>query len=227
VSQRKERSIWVYLGCGCGCLVLLLAAAFGAVVYFGIRAAHSVEEGIKNPVTRAERVRDLLGYESPPAGYEPAMAITLPFVFRLAVLTDRPPAADGQDDSFERAFFYFRPSTWMARSADLRKVFEGSGNPAHAFERWESTDVRLRGSETLGEGTVTVAGREIPYVARRGEVEFERHQSEGILAVFVVKCAGKDDGLGGWLVPDTTDLTGSPADPAALTEFLSRFDLCR
>ena len=50
---------------------------------------------------------------------------------------------------------------------------------------------------------------------------------EGILSVFVVKCgSGKRPGLGAWLVPDTEDLTGTPADPEALTAFLSQFQLC-
>lgn len=200
-----------------------------AIITFGVRTARNVKIGINDPAERAAQAEAILGYRELPEGYQPAVGISVPFVLRLAVLADTAPGADGKfHEAPERAFFYVRPARWMAHKGDLREVFEGAGNPSRAFERWQNTNIRIRGNEQISEGSVTVNGREIPYAARRGELEVDNDEVEGILAVFVVQCGeGREPGLGGWLVPDTDDLTGTSADPAALADFLSAFELCR
>ena len=145
----------------------------------------------------------------------------------IAMLSDQAPNDEGGfDEPIERAFVYVRPADWVTRDDDLRDVFAGSGDPGRAIEQWNQDFMRMRGGDPLGEGTVVIDDREIPYAVQRGGLNIDGNNLEGILAVIVVKCEGKRDGLGGWLVPDSADLAGTPADPETLTAFLGQFELC-
>jgi hypothetical protein len=237
VGEKREKSPWLYVGVGCGCLLLLGFVAVVGLIGFGVMTAKNLKDSIEDPVKRAEEVRDILGSETLPEGYEPVLGLSAPMMFRLAVLANVAPDADGEfRDPVERAFFFLRLSGWITHDDDLRKIFEGPGDPLRALETWDQADVSIIGDEPVGEGSVSVGGREWRYAAQRGDMLIDRTRIEGVLAVVVVKCgAGKRDGLAAWLVPDpdpdqpaeSVDFSGTPANPEALTAFLSRFDLCR
>jgi hypothetical protein len=217
--------------------LLVLLAGVGGIAYVGFRTAQGLKASIEDPAARATEVQKILGYEDLPEGYQPAIGLSIPFLFNFAMLADQAPDAEGEfRESVERAFFYVRLSGWIARDNDLRDIFEGQGDPARALEEWRDSGVQVRGSESIGEGTITVAGRDIRYATMRGEMRIDNSRHEGILALIVVKCGeGKRDGLGGWMLPDpspdepieTVELSNTPADPQALAGFLSRFELCR
>lgn len=227
MRDRKESSPWFYVLIGCGCLTLMVIVAIVVIGIFSVRAAKNVQASIEDPAKRAEQVQEILGYDRLPEGYVPRFGISIPLVLRVAVLADQPPIDERLGGPTDRVFLYIRVANWVARDDDLKQIFEGDGNPAHAFDNWDQSDLRFRGHELIEEGTVTVDGRTIPYSAQRGELELDRAEVEGILSVFVVKCDdGKRPGLGAWLVPDSEDLTGTPADPQALAAFLSQFQLC-
>lgn len=237
-GQSEGRSPWVYVGCACGCLVLLVLIVILVVGVAGFKTVEGLQATIEDPVKRAEVTQEILGYETMPEGYVAFLGIEVPFLFRLAMLANTALDEHGEIEggSFERAFFYARPADWLKRDRDLRSIFEGQGDPLHAFEHWDQSDIRLRGAEQLGSGTVGVHGRDIRYAAARGTIRIDDAAFEGILAVIVVKCdERKRDGLGSWLLPDpdpdapagSVNLTGTPADPEALSSFLSQFDLCR
>ncbi len=80
----KKTSPWVYVGCSCGALVILALGAIVATTWFGYRAAKDFAEGFENPEKRAERAREVLPYDTLPAGYETLGAFSIPFVVDLA-----------------------------------------------------------------------------------------------------------------------------------------------
>ena len=239
MTEQKGKFSWFYAALGCGCPLLLIVIALVGIAAFSLKTAQSFRANVdqsEQPFKRAEEARKILGYEVLPEGYVPAVGMSVPFLFRLAVLANEAPNEEGDfDESIERAFFYFRLSAWITRDDDLRGIFEGRGDPSRVPEEWDQTSVRVRGRESINEGSVIVDGRDIRYAAQRGELLIDNTRIEGILAVIVVKCdEGERDGLGGWLLPDpdpeapikTAQLAGTPADPQALTAFLSQFELC-
>ena len=240
MTEQKGKSAWAYAGLGCGFLLLLIVIAVVGIAAFGVKTVQSLKASIdlsEQPMKRAEEARKILGYEVLPEGYVPAVGMSVPFLLRLAVLANEAPDEEGDfDESIERAFFYLRLSAWITRDNDLRGIFEGRGDPSRVVEEWNQTNVRVRRHEPISEGSVVVDDREIRYAVQRGELLIDSTRLEGILAVIVVKCGeGERDGLGGWLLPDpdpqapikTAQLAGTPADPKALTAFLSQFELCR
>jgi hypothetical protein len=237
VPEEKGKSPWLYVGLGCGCLILFAVVAVVALIGFGVKTATNLKETIENPARRAEEVRDILGYDTLPEGYEPVLGLSAPMMFRLAVLANVAPDAEGEfHEPVERAFLVLRVAGWLTHDDDLREIFEGPGDPVRALEGWDEANVHILGREPVGEGSVVVGDREWRYAAQRGDMLIQRTRLEGVIAVVVVKCGdGKRDGLAAWIVPDpepeqptdSADFSGTPADPEALTAFLSRFDLCR
>lgn len=235
-QQEKKTSPWVWVLGGCGCLLVgggIAVVALGGWLFSEIR---DIESTVRDPVKRASKTQEALGYEKLPDGYHPLIGLRIPFILELGVLTDRQPDAEGDiDGPVGAAFFYARLAKWVTRDKDLRDVFEGDGDPARLLDQIQ-TDISVRGEERIGEGEIRVNGQPVRYVAERGRMAVEGAALDGVFAMFVVKCeAGQRPGLGGWVLPEggpdepleTADFTGTPADPATLTAFLSAFELCR
>jgi hypothetical protein len=96
-------------------------------------------------------------------------------------------------------------------------------------------DIAFEGREVVGRGTLPIPRGEALYLARRGRLELEGTAQEGLSTLAYLDCEadrrvrfalwfrGLEEApaeAGGALPP------GSPADPEALRELLSAFEVC-
>jgi hypothetical protein len=229
-GARTGTSPWVYVGAGCGCLVLVAVLVLTGFSVYGYRFVRGIESDVKDPVRRAARAQEILGYAALPESYYPALGISIPFVADVAMLADREPDEDGELRNAERLFFFARLSSLVSRDRELRDILEGKADPSTVFRK---INIRMSQGETLGEGTVVVGGQQVRYLAQRADLWLEQSRLNGILTLVFVNCTqGQRPGVGGWLVPhphpaEAPETSGSPADPEALAGFLSRFALCK
>lgn len=231
-EQKKGWSPWAWVGMGCGCLILLLIAAMVTCGIAGrkfVQEIEQLEESMRDPVKRAEKVAENLHYDTLPEGYVPAFAISIPFVGDIAILADRPLDQDGNDD-FERMFFVYRVGSLIQLDSDWRDVISGR---KELDDLLKQVDMNVRGRERLGDGTLSLDGTEVQYSAQRGDLSHGGGRGEGVFAILLARCSD-DPVVAIWLEPDENpdtpydevDWTGTPADPQAIESFVGHFQLC-
>src|SRR6185436_17519625 len=84
----KKTPAWVWIAVGCSIPVVILILLFGGTLFFGYRMAKQIAQD--TPEQRAERAKDFLGATAIPDGYYPALSISVPFLFEMTMLSDRP-----------------------------------------------------------------------------------------------------------------------------------------
>jgi hypothetical protein len=234
-GEGKRTSPWVYVGVGCLALVLLAVVGVAAVGYFGYRKVKEFEAEMKDPEARTEKVQRALGADALPEGYHAVMAMSIPFVMDMAILSDEPPDAKGQaQGGGKRGFIYVSSLAPGAKQQALRDYFEGRGAEP---EELRQQGINLERGELLKRGTVDVAGQQVMYIAQRGSIN-TRHGGgggHGITTTMLVECPGSDrQRMAFWFGPDPDpeaapeklDLAGTPGDEAALRAFMGHFRLC-
>src|SRR5512138_1676016 len=102
----KKRSPWVYVGIGCVVVLLLAVIAAGGAAWYLTRAAKRFAAELNDPVAREAKVKRVLGAEVLPAGCQPFMAVSVPMVMGLAILSHHAPAPGGGGGLGERGFLY-------------------------------------------------------------------------------------------------------------------------
>lgn len=155
-----------------------------------------------------------------------------------------PAAAEDAPPAVTAAFFFVDMPDWMDREEKMARVFRGEeGDPGGIAQ----VEVQFEGREELGRGELAAAGADVLYYARRGELEIQEasfgladedappRSQPGIATMLLFDCPHLDRlRLGLWFTADPApgtptpeaDLTGTPADPAAIADFLSHFALC-
>jgi hypothetical protein len=238
----KSTSPWVWVAAGCGCAVLVGVLAIGGMGFFGYRWAKQVESGIKDPTQRQAKVLEVLGAERLPAGYYPVMGLSVPFVMEMAMLSDHElPAGEdldhaGREVFGERGFIYTKMIQSGRDRQRIQDYFDGKTDDLDALRH---TGMNLGRGEVLRKGTLTLPGAEARYVSQRSNVSF--HSGAGarsITTTTMIDCPQDSKmRLGIWFTPDpapqaeevsagSADLAGTPADEAALAEFLGHFRFC-
>ena len=88
MTEKKKKSVLLYIGIGCGALILLailVAVIMGVLVS---RWAKQVQTDIEDPLARTVKTSQILGCDALPAGYHAMLGITVPFISDIAVLSD-------------------------------------------------------------------------------------------------------------------------------------------
>ncbi|MDY7091365.1 MAG: hypothetical protein SX243_00185 [Acidobacteriota bacterium] len=97
-AQNSTSKTCLVLATGCGCLMLLVAALVAGLAFWGVQTAKQTIESLEDPAAQADRARDLLGAEELPEGYHAAIALEIPWVMRMTILSDgelpEPPAPE-------------------------------------------------------------------------------------------------------------------------------------
>lgn len=233
----KKTSPWVYVGCGCVAAVVLVGALLVGGGFLFYRKVKQWEAEIEDPAVRAEKVRQVLGYQEPPEGYYPLMGMTIPFVMEMAFLTDQPPSESGEvnDQKFrERGFLYFRMSS-LFKERDLEDYFEGRTDDPEALRH---SNIHIDRGKVLGRGSMRVGDMDLRYVSQLGDMRFGSNwDQESLTTLLLVGCP--DDGrtrMGIWFSPGPLDaeetppeelnLTGTIADESRIRDFVSQLQLC-
>jgi type IV secretory pathway VirB10-like protein len=90
-TQNSSSKTCMVLAAGCGCLMLLVAMVVAGVAFWGVQTAKKTIENLEDPTAQAERARDLLGAGELPEGYHAEIALEIPWVMRMAILSDGEP----------------------------------------------------------------------------------------------------------------------------------------
>jgi hypothetical protein len=229
----RERSVWTYVIAGCALAILVggLVLVGGALWFY--RGMRKLEAELKDPAARTEGARKILGAERLPEGYHAMLALSIPFVMRIAVLTTDPPGPQGQIQGFGAKGFVYAELIGPERDEEqLRDYFEGRTSDASVLRR---SGVSIDAGEVLGRGVVPVGEARLLYVAQRGGISVHGAHGRGITSIVLVDCPADDRvRTAVWFAPDPApeaaaaalDLAGTPADEAALAAFVGQFRFC-
>ncbi|MCB1045460.1 MAG: hypothetical protein KDC35_21130 [Acidobacteria bacterium] len=227
----EKRSPWVYVGIGCVGLVIIAVIGVAVLGFLGFRMAKDTVEAMKDPVKREENVKAILGATDLPPGYYAGLAVKIPFLMEMAILTDRE-GEDGPNEDFDqRGFIYFKIIGKV--DSELKDYFEGKTDDATVFRR-NNINLDLESNVLLERGLIEVNGQNLMYLAQTGRFSTEHGRSEGIQTLILVECPkDKKMRFGIWFgpLPETDEngsyvLAGTPADRDQVQGFMGHFTLC-
>jgi hypothetical protein len=236
--QPKKTSPWVYVGLGCGAIVLLGLIAISGFTYLVYRQGKEMAKSFTDPKAREAKTREVLPYTALPAGYYPGGAMSIPFLMEFAVLTDREPTnGQGPDQgNFDQRSFIFMNMRHLRDNREKMERYLRGEAPAPEDSAWNKSNVNFDAKKVIRRGQVEVGGQTVLYQASQGEITHKQggvsteQKKEGIVTMVLPECADDRLRFGIWMGPPPAgaadDYTGTPADPAALQEFLEHFRLC-
>jgi hypothetical protein len=236
--QPKQTSPWVYIGVGCGVAVLLALAGIVGFTFLVYRQGKEMAEGFKDPKVREAKTRQILPYESLPAGYYAGGAMSIPFLMDFAVLTDQEPAAGEKPDQgnyHERSFIFMNMRHLRDNREKMERYLRGEA-PAPEDGAWNRGNVNFHTEEVIRRGEIQMGGQKVLYQASRGEINHKGEKENGVVTMVLPECPDDRLRFGIWIGPAPAgskgkpvaevDYQGTPADPAAMQEFLGHFRLC-
>jgi len=241
MARSGKTSPWVYVALGClgaAVVAILVVAGLG---FAGWRWARGVEQQLEDPAAREAKVLEVLGAERVPDGYHAVIAIEIPFLMTMAILSDVPPHDDGDAAEWsneggfeERGLIYFEMPSWGDEGENLDDFLEGRTDDAEFLRR---SSIDLQRGEVIGRGEVDLPGAErARYVAQRGSIGGHGGDgAEGLTSTVLVECAGDARiRLAIWFGPDPDPeaapealaVGGTVGDPELLAGFLGQFRFC-
>jgi hypothetical protein len=225
-------TVWHYVGCGCAVLLALAILGVGGCFWMVTNWGRRMEAEIKDPAAREAKAKSLLGFDELPEGYHPGISFSVPFMMDMVMLGDRElPAGedmkrvhDGRDLFDERGFLYFKMRSF--------------GNARQEFRN--DMDYDFDAERKVAEGEVEAGGATVHYTADVGTTHVSGESLRSVSAELEIECGDGYVRRAVWFtpVPGTeaeagpeaetaeADLTGTPADEAALTDFLDHFRFC-
>lgn len=234
--QRKSTSPWAYVAIGCGVAVLLGLLGISGFTYLMYRQGKEMADGFKDPKVRDQKTREVLPFKTLPAGYYTGGAFSVPMLMDFAILTDRPPEeGKGSDrEGFDRRSFIFMNMRHMRDNREKMERYLRGEAPAPEDSAWKQSNVNFDAKELIGRGTLNMNGMPVLYAAHRGEVSRRGEQQDGIVTMVLPECPDDRLRFGVWIGPDPqagkpvaeANYSGSNADPQAMHDFLSHFELC-
>lgn len=234
---KKPTSPWLYLGLGCGACVLIGLLGISVFTFVMYRKGKDMVEGFKNPQVREQRTREVLPYKELPAGYYAAGAMSIPFLMDFAILSDRPPTGTSgpEQQGFDQRSFIFMNMRHLRDNREKMERYLRGEAPAPDDAGWRQSNVNFKQKELIGRGALKIGDLAVLYAANRGEVSHKDGSTkEGIVTMVLPQCPDDRLRFGLWIGPDTqagkplaeATYTGTAADPAAMHDFLEKFQLC-
>ena len=213
--------------------------AFGifavGIAFWGVQKARRFGEEMADPAERARKVLSVLGTTELPEGYHAVIGFSVPMLFELAILSDRPPDESGRPQDFgDHGFVYVSyPGIGQDRRA-IRDFFEGRSDEFDELGR-HRIDLDLR--ERVSNGKIAREEDDVLWVSHRGMLESDEgaRSKEGLVALMLIDCGDSRNRFGIWLGPDPDprapvaelELEGTVSDPDEIERFLSPIHPCR
>jgi hypothetical protein len=218
-------------------LLLLGIGAVVATVMFVGNKFNELKEDMANPIVRTEKVKKTLGATELPEGYQAVMALGVPAIMDIAVLSTRAPedhSRNAKED--ERLFMYmFVKASSTNDVEELSAYLEGRSDDVSVLARH---NIHIRAEEITGRGVIPLEGRRVLYIGQRGELstgQLEKRGS-GLNSISLIECPGQTLlRIGIWSAPDPSpgtpieqlDVKGTPVDPEAIKDFMSHLNPCQ
>ncbi|MCB1051011.1 MAG: hypothetical protein H6510_01740 [Acidobacteria bacterium] len=187
MSEKKRSPIfWVLIGCGGLAFIGLVIA--GVIGYLGYTKIKEIEKGIKDPETRDAKVKQILGTDTFPEGYYPAMGFSLFSVFEMAILTDRPEgfSEEKHGDLGNKAFFYMKFP--QKKKQDLKDFLEGKTDNNRAL-RDANINIDVKMQEIISRGVFEMDGGKTYFLIQKGDMHSDYGSStDGLQAIMLFEC---------------------------------------
>lgn len=245
-AQQKQSGIppWVWIGCGClGAIGLVVAVIVGAGVW-GINKAVEFGEAMEDPVKREEKALEVLGADELPEGYHAVIALEIPFLFEMAMLSDVPPDENGQPgDGAQRGFFFLNLLRLGDDEAGIRDFFDGKSEDLSAIG--DDTNVDLDLEERVASGAIERDADTLKWVSHRGRVRNMAQDlpedpgegeaaNKGLVTLFLMDCGDERGRIGIWYgrdpnpeaPPAELELAGTVGDSASIETFMAPIRPC-
>jgi hypothetical protein len=231
MNQKKSGNktlLYVALGCGGG--LLLIAVVVGALVFFGARWVKDLEADMKDPVAREAKVKRILGAETLPDGYYPAIALSFPFVMDMATLSRTPTAAGEEPDNMD--FIYFKMLSFGDKDQEMRDFFNGANDNPSVLE---DAGVNVNIDEVVRRGELQVGNQDILWLTSQGRIQTGLGRGHDLATILMIRCPGdKKTRMGIWVEDDVVESTeegelqleGTVGDPKEIEAFMGYFSLC-
>ncbi len=224
-SQGSSGSVWKWIGCGCAVLGLgaFLLGVAGAWWGFGIART------LGDPAALAEATEEMLGTRGLPEGYEPTLAMPIPFVGDFVLL-----------EAEDHSLVYIEG---LRLRRDPQELYDGK---VGLIDYLKTSRVHASSHDQIDEGAFDIGPLKANWAAVAGEVDIEGVDAEGddhepdgeqLTTLLLLRCSGDRARRGRiaiWTGPESSrtdengaiDRSGTVADPAAIRAFLGPFDLC-
>jgi hypothetical protein len=220
-----------YLGCGCASFVTVVMLVVVVLALVAYRQGKGFEESLADPELRDERSRALLGYEELPDGYHPMGGFSMPFIMRMAMVSDRDLApgetVENESQAFrERGFVFMNMRSWGDQADELRAYFTDPGSTTDFFA---DTNLNFVTEETVGRGSLDSGAAQVLTVTERGTMALVDGRRPVQLVRLLIDCPGDDRlRVGLWFTPppDETEAAEAALGEPQIRQFLDHFDLC-
>lgn len=235
MAEKSGTSPWVWIGCGCVAAVVIAVVAVGGLGFFGVRKAQQLEQDLRDPDARRAKALEVLGTETLPEGYYPAVALSVPFLMDMAMLSDREAEPGVEPQPFgERGLVYLDVFSFGRQRDELRDFFDGKTTDPEVL-RQQNIDIDL--GEMIARGEAPHPQATVRWVAHEGDIGGGvGGGGEGLVTLLLFECGDAERRLrfGIWYAPDprlasgdeNASLAGTPADGAAVKAFVSSFRPC-
>lgn len=213
-GRQSGTSPWVWVGCGCVLLAFLVAAALIGGGFFAVNKGREMVETMADPTARQGKAAEILGAASLPDGYHATVALDIPFLFQLVMLSDGTPPEETTDPDADLETKAESMENLVVRAEDLGDhlfVFmRMRGRTDETIEDVLSGRERVQVSsgdlnfdfeieEPLGEGRFEDGQTTIDWRSQRGTLGLTRGRMPAVWATLDVTCRDGARPMGLWV----------------------------